>query len=336
MTLYSNAGVNQFEFVLDWICLFTFLVMVALGIIGFRMAKKEQQVRRQYNRYVYNLHLTSAQMVDIIYDSLFFFGHLCILFYISDHIENIILCHVQIVAIIFRFCFSIGRSLTLSKRMFFAYLCLIVGVVIALFTFRAIKSNYTINGGLLSILGALLAGNFWLNNRDGKQDINLGFKMFLICVCNFVFSLVLILLFYDFVGLLGFLSDYFFHGVLFTVIMLFSFYLKSKVVELFDDLIFTMLYIFEPLCLFFYWEVFISMQQVIEQGKNPLAEFLRFLFFKITLIIICLILGQIWTIVEIKKSEMTLEGGNLGIRIDQRDQMKLEHLKMLKLMSVDN
>ncbi len=139
--------------------------------------------------------------------------------------------------------------------MVFAYLSSVLGIVVILIVFKMIKEDYSLWEGMLAIVAAILAGNFWLNNKNGKQEMHLLIKLFFIMVFIFFSSLTVILLFYGFSNFLSFYHDFFFIALLFSVLMCIAFYLKNKVVQIYDELIFTLVYICEPLLLYFYWEI---------------------------------------------------------------------------------
>lgn len=334
MTVRSIATITM-DFVLCWVFWTAFFLSVSFLFYGWRKFEKNRTQRRSVN-VLQQFQLRSGQIKQIIFETVLLFGYTTIVFYVSDHIENIFICYVHTIAIVFRFCFKIGRSITISKGILNGFLFLILGMIVSLFHFNILKNNYNTYKGMLSIAAAFLSGVFWLQNREDNSELNLSYKLFLVSVGNVFVSAILIMIFYNISLLFTFLLEYFFSLLGFTLLVIAAFYLKSKVIELYEEIIPTLLYIMEPLCLYLYWEIFIRLQETYSQGNSLFAEFFAFFFFKLCFVFIFLILGQLLIQIEMKRNEVTLHGGKLGIKTDQRDQMKYKHMDLLMKLNVDN
>jgi hypothetical protein len=334
MTVRSIATITM-DFVLCWVFWTTFFLSVSFLFYGWRKLEKNRTQRRSVNM-LQQFQLRSGQIKQILSETLLIFGYTTIVFYVSDHIENIFICYVHTIAIVFRFCFKIGRSITISKGILNGFLFLIFGMIVSLFHFNILKDNYSTHKGLLSIAAAFLSGVFWLLNREDNSELNLSYKLFLVSVGNVFLSAIIMMVFYNVSMLFTFLLEYFFSLLGFTLLVLVSFYLKSKVIELYEEIIPALLYIMEPLCLYLYWEIFIRLSETYSQGHSVFAEFFAFFFFKLCFVFIFLILGQLLIQIEMKRNEVTLHGGKLGIKTDQRDQMKYQHMDLLMKLNVDN
>jgi hypothetical protein len=330
-----TISATTFDFVLCWIFWTSLFLCISFLFVGWRKIEKNRMQRRSTN-VLQEFRLSPIQTKHIAFETCLIFFYVSIVFYVSDHIENIFICYVHVIAMVFRFCFKVGRSITMSQGIINGFLFLVVGMVISLLHFNFLKDNYSTFKGLLSIAAAFLSGLFWLQNREDTSEINLSYKLFLISVGNTVLSAVFVLVFYSAVDLFTFLYEYFFSLFGFTVLVLASFYLKGKVIELYEEIIPSLLYIMEPLCLYLYWEVFVRFQQTADLGKSVIEEFFSFFFFKLCFVFIFLIAGQLWIQIEMKRNEVTLHGGKLGIKTDQRDQMKYQHMDLLVKLNVDN
>ena len=333
MTFASKTDYS-FEIVTYWI-FWASLIFTILHLSGLYLKARAQRHRRRIGSFTDNFKLKKAQLKSIFVESIIVYAFYSIVLYTSNHIENVLICHVQIIAICFSIFFKVGRSITLTKFMMYGVAEVAIGMIITVIYFNNLKSDYSTVRGLLAILAAFLGGAFWLKHMDGTDELNLGLKLTALNWCISLISFILVLFFYSFSGLLAFLLTNFILILTFVGLLFLGFFLKSFVATLFVDLIPSILYIFEPLLLYFYWEIFVRLQQTSKLGQNIFLELLSFFFTKFLVVFVCLIIPQLLVLIEIQRNELNLEGEKIGIKGAERDKMKLEHLKLLKKMSID-
>lgn len=323
-----------FELVTYWIFWCSLLFGVVMLAWNYWQMKQLTRMRRA-TKLIDDYRIRPSRFKPIILESLILYTYLTILLYTSGHIENVLICHVQIIALAFSFCFKVGRNITLTRNMMIAFLVVSGGMFFAVLYFGTLKSDYSSIKGVLAIIGAFLGGFFWLKNADGAEETNLFVKLLVINILNIVTSFILIIFFCSFSGLFVFFFSHFLAIIGFVGLLLLAFNLKSKVILLYEDLIPTVLYIFEPLCLYFYWEVFVRIGEAQSAGGNWLTEFINFIFTKFLLVLILIIAPQVWMVIEMKRNELNFEGGKIGMKNVERDQMKLEHLRLIKRLNLD-
>lgn len=334
MMFASTSPSTSYRVVTYWMFWVSLLFSGALFVNSYR-EMEQQRKKKRITKFFEEYKIKKSQMKEIILESLVLYFYLSILFYTSEHIENVLICHVQIIAIVFRFCFKVGRNITLSRNMMVAFVVVALGMFVSVIYFKNLKTDYNAWKGILAIVAAFLGGIFWLKNMEGTNETNLYIKLLVINLCNIIISLVLVIFFFSISELFDFLFNNLLTLLLFVILLYCAFWLKSTVILLYEDLIPTLLYIFEPLCLYFYWELFVRLGETSEAGKNVLWEFVIFFFSKFCFVLIFIIAPQIWLIIEIKRNEVNLEGGKIGMKHTDRDQMKLEHLKLLKKIKID-
>ena len=99
----------EFDFVLCWMFWIAFFLSLTFVLVGWRKMEKNRQSKRSIN-VLHSFQLRAEQIKQVLFESVLLFAYFAILFYVSDHIENIFVCYVHAVAIVFRFCFKLGRA----------------------------------------------------------------------------------------------------------------------------------------------------------------------------------------------------------------------------------
>lgn len=334
MVAASTQSASGFELVTYWI-FWASLLFGGLMLLWNYWQSRKRVFARRTSKLIDEYRVRKSQLKPIFLESLVLYFYLTILFYTSTHIENVLICHVQVIALALSFCFKVGRNLTLTRNLLYAFAGVAGGLVLSVAYFGTLKDDYSSWKGVLAIFGAFLGGLFWLKNHDGADETNLYVKLLVINIMNVGTSLILTIFFCSFGGLFAFLFARFWSLVIFVLMLFFAFYLKSQVVLIYEDLIPTMLYTFEPLLLYFYWEIFVRLGQTESAGLNVWSEFISFLFSKFLVVVAIMIAPQLWAIVEMKRNELNFEGGKIGMKGVERDQMKLEHLKLIKRLNLE-
>lgn len=323
-----------FALVTYWIFWTSLLFAVAMLCWNYYDMKEKGRQRRSA-RLMDEYRVHPSHLKPIFLESLVLYTYLTILLYTSGHIENVLICHVQIITLAFSFCFKIGRNITFTRNMMIAFAVVAAGMFFGVLYFHTLKDDYNAWKGFLAIAGAFLGGFFWLKNIDGGGETNLFVKLLVMNLLNILTSFVLALFFCGITGLFSFFFAHFWTLLVFVALLLLAFNLKSQVITLYEDLIPTVLYIFEPLCLYFYWEVFVRLGQSEVEGRQPLAEFVSFFFTRFLVVLALIVAPQVWMMIEMKRNELNFEGGKIGMKNVERDQMKIEHWKLIKRLNLD-
>lgn len=122
------------------------------------------------------------------------FLYLVIVLYVSNTIENVFICYIHVLGLLFRFCFKIGRGITFSGRLVNGFIYLILGLVISIVYFNWNVTSYTYSNAILSIIAAILSGIFWLTNKEDTSEVNLTFWFFMLSIWATLFSFVSLIL----------------------------------------------------------------------------------------------------------------------------------------------
>lgn len=106
--------------------------------------------------------------------------------------------------------------------------------------------------------------------------------------------------------------------------------LKLFLANLFEELIFILVFCLQGFAIYSF-SIFLD---IISEDDKSLVELvynlvIRFLPKFITFFLL-LVFGQILLLVDLKRTEINLEGGTLGFETTQRDKMKLQHFEMIE------
>ena len=275
--------------------------------------------------------ITKQEVVQFLIDSCLYLFFVITFLFVSEQIENLFIVNLQLLAMTFRVCFKMGRSISLTSAMLKGALGVVVGFFFGVFFFTRWREDYPLSKGVLSLLAALAGGALWLRNRETNSNLSLSNKMYFCNICCCLWTLAASIAIYGASGLFDFFFTHVFSLVVYSLLVFISFVLKTGVGNYFEDTLPTLVSFFEPLFMYalcVIGEIFHS-----NRWANLFNELVE-LGLRSALMFVALIAPQIVVFIEIKKSELNLEGGKLGFRLAQRDYMKEKHFEMLEMMNI--
>ena len=300
--------------------------------LGVSLRSNLHQRRGGIHINVFNL--THSDKMMILYESLLVFCYLHLLGFLMKKFEYTFICFTHLLALLLRFCFKLGRNITLNNNILQNFGLYFVGLIL-LFFITPIESDVSsVTSVLLSIFVGVISGVYWLLNKEHNNNLNLYYKFSIIIALNALMNLLIYLCIdFNFGYLFQYLFANFFQISFFVILSLLAFYIKNHVYKFYEDIIPNIVFMLEPLVAYFMYQMYLV------KNKNQSSDFFWLtvgIMLRLVLIALFLILPQILIMIDIKRNEMTLDGGNLGIKADQRDQMKVDHMNLLMKYQVDN
>ena len=281
---FNNYKSISFKNVIYWIFWYNFLILIFFSI-GFLNQAKKTKLGINYFFYYYKKRITKKELKKSIFDSLLYFFYLLILLKNCNFLENIIICNTQVISLLLRFVFKIGRNVSFNINILKSLIIILIGILLSLFFFN--KEDNIIFRQIMNIVAALLGGTFWLCNREINSTLFLKLRYFLIIVNLMIFSFFFSFFFFGFGDFLDFFIDNFFFILCFSSFLSISTVLKLLLANLYEEIILSLIFCFESFFIFIIMEIkkeliFGKFESVFKFLENFVALFILkslFIFF---------------------------------------------------------
>lgn len=141
-----------------------------------------------------------------------------------------------------RLFFNFALKLSLTASSFTILTLTSIGMLISFFYFLHFDDDFTAIEGLESIFGGFCAGVFWIRTREMNSRLFFKLKIFYLTFFNTLFCFVILAVFYKLSDFLNFQVEEFIQIFIFSLILMITALLKLYLANLFEELIFTLLF----------------------------------------------------------------------------------------------